>query len=83
MAVLFQSLDLMQQLQWGLILAAYQYNIVFKHTSQHGNATAMSQLQLYTSLKESPIPTETDLSDPVQGHMRLIIIDAHSKKHLG
>ena len=68
---------------WGIYaavqytLAAYQCNSVFKHTSQHGNANTMSQVQLCTSSRESPIPAKTDFADPVQDHMLLVIIDAH------
>ena len=53
-------------------LAAYQYTSVLKHTSQHGNANAMSLVQLCTSPRESPIPAKTDFADPVQDHMLLL-----------
>ena len=57
-------------------LAAYQCNSVLKHTSQHGNANAMSQVQLCASPRDSPIPAKTGFADPVQDHMLLVIIDA-------
>ena len=47
--------------RWSLTLAAYQYNIVFKYTSQHRNANAMSGLPLYTTHGETPILAETSL----------------------
>ena len=55
-------------------LAAYPCNSVFKHTSQHGNANIMSQVQLCTSSRESPIPAKTDFADPVQDHMLLLLL---------
>ena len=36
----------------------------------------MSQLQLCTSPRESPIPAKTGFVDPVQDHMLFVIIDA-------
>ena len=65
---------------WGIYaavqytLAAYQCNSVLKHASQHGNANAMSQVQLCTSPRESPIPAKTDFADPVQDHMLLLLL---------
>ena len=46
--------------RWSLILAAYEYNIAFRYTSQHGNA-GLSRLSLYTSHGEMPVPAETVL----------------------
>ena len=56
-------------------LAVYQCTSVLKHTSQHGNANAMSLVQLCTSSSsESPIPAKTEFADPVQDHMLLLLL---------
>ena len=44
--------------RWSLLLASYEYNIVFRRTHAHGNADALSQLPLPTQEMESSTPPE-------------------------
>ena len=47
--------------RWALTLAAYQYALAFKTTTQNGNADAMSRLLLPGVPREPTIPAETVL----------------------
>ena len=45
-------------MRWALTLFSYEYTLVFRSTTQHGNADAMSQLPLPESPREIPDPTK-------------------------
>ena len=47
--------------RWALALAAYEYNLSFRSTSQHGNADAMSRLPLPEKPSDTALPAETIL----------------------
>ena len=48
--------------RWALTMAAYEYDIKYKKTSQHGNADGLSRLPLTESDEEkSEVPTEVVL----------------------
>jgi len=44
--------------RWALTLAAYEYTLVFRPTTQHGKADAMSRLPLPQKPKETPLSAE-------------------------
>ena len=44
--------------RWALLLAAYEYKIVFRKTEQHSNADAMSRLPLPVMPDHVPVPAE-------------------------
>ena len=45
-------------MRWALTLSSYEYTLVFRSTTQHGNADAMSRLPLPESPREIPDPAE-------------------------
>ena len=45
-------------MRWALTLSSYEYTLVFRSTTQHGNADAMSRMPLPESLREIPDPAE-------------------------
>ena len=45
-------------MRWALTLSSYKYTLVFRSTTQHGNADAMSRLPLPESPREIPDPAE-------------------------
>ena len=47
--------------RWALTLAIYKYTIVFKPTTAHGNADAMSRLPLPDTPDKVPVPAEVVL----------------------
>ena len=44
--------------QWSLLLAAYEYTLVFRKTEAHSNADTLSRLPLPTVPAEVPTPPE-------------------------
>ena len=44
--------------RWSLILAAYEYTVVFKKTEEHGNADALSRLPLQVVPAKTEMPPE-------------------------
>ena len=44
--------------RWALLLASYEYTIVFRSTSKHANADAMSRLPLPDKPTSTPVPAE-------------------------
>ena len=44
--------------QWALSLASYQYTILFRSTTKHGNADVMSRLPLPNQPSNTPVPSE-------------------------
>ena len=45
-------------MRWALTVSSYEYTLVFRSTTQHGNADAMSRLPLPESPREIPDPAE-------------------------
>jgi len=43
---------------WALLSASYEYTIVFRSTSKHANADAMSRLPLPDKPASTPVPAE-------------------------
>ena len=44
--------------RWALILAAYEYDLHFKSSTNHANADALSRLPLNESISNTPLPPE-------------------------
>ena len=44
--------------RWALLLASYEYIIVYRSTTKHSNADAMSWLPLLDKPKTTPVPAE-------------------------
>jgi len=47
--------------RWAVLLASYEYTIVFRSTSKHANADAMSRLPLSEKPASTPVPAEVVL----------------------
>ena len=45
--------------RWALLLAAYNYELVYREGSKHGNTDGLSRLPLSDTVVEVPVPGET------------------------
>lgn len=62
--------------RWALILLAYQYDLIFKKTQDHGNADALSRLPLATEEKDGAAVVaeqgyRTTFEDPSNTHTQI------------